>query len=120
MTSPVETPEQPATAKTEPVVQVPLVDHVTGDWSKWRQVVEANRLTATVEQKHHYNVWDHISDVIAVLKRIKEDKWVWYKNARCKYIDVRIDMRDGGCLIKDGNGTRINPSDLAHQHGEQP
>ncbi len=68
-------PEQPATANNaEQIVQVPLVDHVTGDWSKWRQVVEANRLTATVEQKHHYNVWDHIGDVIEVLKLIKGDE----------------------------------------------
>lgn len=24
-------------------------------------------------------------------------------------------MRDGGCIIKDGEGNRINPEDLAYQ-----
>lgn len=112
--------EQPAAANNaEQIVQVPLVDHVTDDWQKWRKVVEDNMATATVEQKSHYNVWDHVADVIAVLKRVKSRNWFWWKNSRCKYIDVRIDMRDGGCLIRDKFGNRINPSDLAHQHGER-
>lgn len=112
-----ETPEPPVAAdQNQAIVQVPLANHVAGDWHKWREVVEANMATATVEQKSHYNVWDHVKDVWAVLGRVSDGSWVWFRNTRCKYIDVRIDMRSGNCIIKDNDGNRINPSDLAYQY----
>jgi putative alpha-1,2-mannosidase len=98
------------------IVQVPLEDHVSGAWHKWRKVVEANMATATVEQKSHYNVWDHIKDVCAVLSMVSDGSWVWFRNTQCKYIDVRIDMRTGNCIIKNNDGNRINPSDLTYQY----
>jgi hypothetical protein len=80
------------------------------DWAKAR----AN--AKTPEEKSRYNVWDDFKkDVLPVLKLALTGKWTWWKNQKCKYITVRIDMRDGGCIIKDNEGNRINPEDLASQ-----
>ena len=59
-----------------------------------------------------YNTWDDIEPVLAA---IKSKRWSWYRNPRCKYIDIRIDMRDKKCIVKDRNGVRINPKDVAFQ-----
>lgn len=69
----------------------------------------------TLEQKRAANVWDHIDDALAVIELARAGKWHWCENFECKYIELRIDMRDGGCLIKDRNGNRIDPADLAKQ-----
>ena len=69
----------------------------------------------TIEQKRAANVWDHIDDVLAVIELARAGKWNWTGNWDCKYVEVRIDMRDGGCLIKDREGKRINPADLRKQ-----
>lgn len=56
------------------------------------------------------------------LQRITEllkSEWCWTKNVKCKYIELRIDMRDGHCLIKDRNGTEISIRDLEYQSGEK-
>jgi len=69
------------------------------------------------------NVWDHLSDVIPTLKAASKGEWTWVNNTRCKYVELRIDMRDGGCLIRDGQGNRIDPETLRHQaytHGGTP
>lgn len=65
-----------------------------------------------------FNVWDRfMEDVLPVLEAASKRKWTWYRNDRCKYIEVRIDMRDGSCIIKDRHGNRITPEELARQMG---
>lgn len=68
-----------------------------------------------MKEKVATNTWDHIDDFISVLNEMKAGKWAWYENTKCKYVDLRVDMRNGGCIIKDRNGNRIDPKDLAHQ-----
>jgi hypothetical protein len=82
---------------------------------------EAENLT--LAQKTAANVWDHVDDAIAVIELARAGKWHWCENMRCKYIELRIDMRDGGALIRDRDGARIDPRDLLKQvdggmHGE--
>lgn len=62
------------------------------------------------------NLWDHLDSFLLVYNRMKEDEWQWYKNMDCKYVNLRIDMRDGGCIIRNGSGTRISPEQLAWQY----
>lgn len=71
----------------------------------------------TLEQKNVANVWDHIDDALAVIELARAGQWHWCENMRCKYITLRIDMRDGGCIIRDGDDNRINPADLIAQRG---
>src|SRR5690349_3707501 len=63
--------------------------------------------------------WDNISDVIAVLERAKNFDWSWALNNRCKYLDLRVDMRDGGCIIKDRDGKRITVAELNYQYSSK-
>lgn len=77
----------------------------------------------TLKQKQAANVWDHIDDALAVIELARAGKWSPYENMQCKYIELRIDMRDGGCLIRDKDGNRIDVADLRKQmsgfmHGE--
>ncbi len=70
-----------------------------------------------LEQKIKTNTWDHFDDALAVLEAARAGKWWWCNNTRCKYIELRIDMRDGACIIKDRDGNRIDPADLRSQFG---
>lgn len=66
-------------------------------------------------EKIKTNTWDHIDDFLTVMKRARRGEWSWLSNTRCKYVNVRIDIRDGGCIIEDRDGVRISPEDLAKQ-----
>lgn len=68
-----------------------------------------------LQQKIETNTWDHIDDVLRVLQLARAGKWSWFGNTRCKYIDVRIDMRDGCCVLKDREGKRIDLATLSKQ-----
>jgi len=76
----------------------------------------------TLDQKNKENIWDSIDSFIAVLNKMRAGEWQWYLNTKCKYVDLRVDMRDGGCIIMIDDGTftgkkiRIDPSDLEFQY----
>lgn len=69
-----------------------------------------------VVEKEKTNTWDHLSDFVEVWKAKQAGKWQWYANSRCKYVELRIDMRDGGCIIRDREQVRISPEELAYQY----
>lgn len=68
-----------------------------------------------LQEKIATNTWDSIDDFIVVLEKMRAGQWHWVSNPRCKYVNLRVDMRDGGCLIRDKDGNRIDPADLAKQ-----
>lgn len=78
--------------------------------------LEGYKTDPQVTEKEQRNEWDHLRDFIPVWKAQQEGKWLWYANSRCKYVELRIDMRDGGCIIKDRWGARISPAQLAYQY----
>lgn len=41
--------------------------------------------------------------------------WTWTKNTECKYIELRIDMRDGRCIIRNRDGELISLEELKSQ-----
>jgi hypothetical protein len=69
-----------------------------------------------LKQRIDFNQWDNVDTVIDVIDKVKNNTWFWHKNMKCKYINVRIDMRDGGCIIEDRYGNRILPEDLTYQY----
>jgi hypothetical protein len=75
---------------------------------------EKHSLKAKIEQ----NIWDHLDDFLKVYETMKKGEWSWTKNIDCKYIDLRIDMRDGGCIIS-AKGERITPEQLAWQYSKE-
>ena len=58
-----------------------------------------------------FNDWT--STVIAIITN--KVNWTWASNSRCKYITIRIDMRDGAACITDENDNEISAKDLARQ-----
>gem|GEM_PF-2751658 len=36
----------------------------------------------------------------------------WLVNTQTKYVDIRIDTRDGGFVVKDRDGNRISPNEI--------
>ena len=77
-----------------------------------------------LEDKIKLNIWDDIRrDFLPILERAllpmgDPNRWTWSRNTECKYIDLRIDMRDGGCLI-GAKGERISPERLAWQYSKE-
>lgn len=69
-----------------------------------------------LKEKIAANIWDRFEDFLNVYKLMKEKKWEWSCNPKCKYVNLRIDMRDGGCIIMDRDGNRIDPKDLEYQY----
>lgn len=76
---------------------------------------QATSPTADVVEKMISNTWDHFGDILPTLKAISRGEWYWGANQRCKYIEIRIDTRDGGCLLFDSQRLRISPEQFAHQ-----
>ncbi len=70
------------------------------------------------------NIWDKLQDFGDVFGRTKlpygdKNRWTWSMNPDCKYVELRIDMRDGGCIIRNRNGLRITPERLAWQYSKE-
>lgn len=71
--------------------------------------------TEDVRKKIQSNTWDHFGAILPTLKAISRGDWYWGANSRCKYIEIRLDTRDGGGLIYDRERVRISPEQFAHQ-----
>lgn len=69
-----------------------------------------------VLEKIARNEWDHVQQFFKVFDALTRGEWTWTANSRCKYVELRIDMRDGGCIIKDREGVRISAEQLAYQY----
>lgn len=82
------------------------------------QAGEAAEDAEELQRKREVNQWDHVRDFIPVFNAAMADQWHWYANTDCKYVELRIDMRDGGCIIKNRTGERITPTMLARQFGK--
>jgi len=64
--------------------------------------------------------FDAIAEIVrkAVPSNAKKERPMssWTKNNRCKYIELRIDMRTGACLLYDRDGQTIDMDVLRKQH----
>jgi len=61
--------------------------------------------------------WIPVTSVIKILKSLKTKGWCWSRNSKCKYIEIRIDMRDQNCILKDRDGNFITLKQLEEQFG---
>ena len=57
-----------------------------------------------------------IEEILKILKKVKTYDWLWICNPKCKYINLRIDMRDGHCLLFDREDNPIELKDLQYQY----
>lgn len=58
---------------------------------------------------------NNVSELFSVIVTLLMSKWCWVANSRCKYISIRIDMRDGKYLLMDRDGEEITVDELRHQ-----
>lgn len=56
-----------------------------------------------------------LTTVGEVCKLIESKEWSWVRNMDSKYVDIRIDMRDGGFVITNRDGKRINLEQIKWQ-----
>jgi hypothetical protein len=77
-----------------------------------------NNIDEKLKEYTKANIWNHIRELLPILKRVNNRTWLWIENPDCKYIDVRIDMRTLHCVILDNNGNRILPEQLAYQSND--
>ena len=63
--------------------------------------------------------WLPVLQVIRAIEIAKDNGWDWCNNTRCKYVEIRIDMRTDDCLIKDRDGKIINLTEMLFQHGKE-
>lgn len=60
--------------------------------------------------------WDiDFNEITSTLKEILSSKWSWRRSNDYKYITVKVDMRDGGCVLENRFGQKITLEDLKHQ-----
>lgn len=78
--------------------------------------IEQLEVQMDLKEKIETNTWDHLDAFLKVYKQMKEGKWTWVKNMDCKYVELRVDMRDGGCILMNRRGKRIDPKDLEYQY----
>lgn len=66
------------------------------------------------------NEWESPSELLDNLKRIikciENKDWHWGRNMDCKYINIRIDMRDGGHIIVNQRGKRCSVESVEYQY----
>jgi hypothetical protein len=60
-------------------------------------------------------MWVPIEKIVEVIEQSRAKKWLWPLNWDCKYIVLRIDMRDGHCVIMDRNQKPITLAELQRQ-----
>lgn len=76
---------------------------------------------AFVEKVSH-NIWHDRSELDQFIDTIKKQsveddyEWSWAYNHSCKYVDIRVDMRDGGFIVMDKEGRRIDLATLKWQY----
>lgn len=68
-----------------------------------------------IAKKSASNTWNHFGEILPTLKKISRGEWFWGNNSRCKYVEIRLDTRDGGCILYDRDRVRISPEQFAHQ-----
>jgi hypothetical protein len=105
-----------------------LTKYICKDCNNWKWIpIKEHKepYIHSIQFKQDHDKWDNIKDIFPLLEIIRKkksafdmDKWTWLKNSRCKYIEIRIDTRDGGCIIRDRDGNRISPKQLMYQYSE--
>lgn len=74
----------------------------------------------TFDEMVKNNEWHDRAEIDLFVETIKElsdpeAKWSWARNWKCKYVELRFDMRDGGFILRDDSGQRISLEALKHQ-----
>jgi hypothetical protein len=84
--------------------------------NQWHDKKELDSFIETIK-KLAVSITDMFEEDGDTLKSGVED-WSWTRNWDCKYINLRIDMRDGGFILTNDKKQRINLEQLRWQYGK--
>ena len=78
----------------------------------------------TSAEKSNANIWDKVGLIERVVEIAKQNRgddgyWSWVMNTDCKYLNIRVDMRDGGCIVTDREGKRVGIDALNWQYSKE-
>lgn len=79
-------------------------------------------LSDEFKSKYENNIWhdrDQLQKFVDTILRLSvedNDEWGWAYNSQCKYMNLKIDMRDGGFIMTNGDGQRIDLPQLEWQY----
>lgn len=59
--------------------------------------------------EHGSNEWEHDIGAFAKLLQDNADNHWWGMDTKLKYLNVRVDTRDGGFVLFDRDNNRISP-----------
>ena len=54
------------------------------------------------------------------LASVASGEWIWPRNSRCKYVNLKIDTRAGAYRIEDRDGKPISFDELLFQYHPAP
>lgn len=99
-----------------PPVDLEFQDKV--ERNSWHEPEEFDEVIATIKQLTKPRPWDgnFIKPLNTEEEKDEENRWSWAYNHNCKYINLRIDMRDGGFTLSNDEDGRINLERLKWQY----
>lgn len=77
--------------------------------------------SAEFQEMARSNTWHESNVVVAaqeILDLVHSKEWLWFRNTHCKYVNIRIDMRDGGFLLMDRNHGRVSLDAIKWQYSK--
>lgn len=87
-----------------------------GEYKTYKKARAAGEKFQKEKEREEKNIWYPIDSFLKVLRKALNNEWSWVNNQECKYVEVRVDMRTGHCIIKNRSGVRIDPEDLEFQY----
>jgi hypothetical protein len=84
---------------------------------------ELERMAKEAEQHRINNHWYPFKELVQAFREMQFNKWKWTRNQNCKYVNIRFDMRDMGCIVSTDRLGWITLERLKFQHsysGEKP
>lgn len=67
--------------------------------NKWHDREEFDAFFATIKRLSEPTKWGEKGDYAP-----GSNRWSWARNTSCKYVELRIDMRDGGFVLTNREG----------------
>lgn len=108
-------PEEKPKEVEIPGVNVPPVDpefEAKVNRNSWHDREEFIEFVKTIQQLSQEDIWEEDGNTL----KPGCLNWSWARNWNCKYVNLRIDMRDGGFIFTDNTGQRINLEQLKWQY----
>ena len=98
-----------------PGVNIPPVDpefEAKVARNSWHDREEFIEFVKTIQQLSQEDIWEADGNTL----KPGCLNWSWARNWNCKYVNLRIDMRDGGFVMTNSEGERINLEQLRWQY----